>query len=98
VVSTFAGSGANGGADGIGTAASFNNPRGIAVDGSGTVYVTDRLNRKVRKITAAGVVSTLAGSGATVTFDGPVGIAVDSSGNVLVTDADNHTIRKLTKD
>jgi sugar lactone lactonase YvrE len=107
VVSTFAGSGEFGSADGSGTAASFNFPFGVAADGSGNLYVADTENSKIRKITAAGVVSTLAGSGAVgsaddsgaaSSFNEPSGIAVDSSGNVLVADSSNHTIRKLTRD
>ena len=62
-VTTLAGSGSLGSADGTGTAASFDNPRGVAVDGSGNVYVADTEGHLIRKITSAGVVTTLAGSG-----------------------------------
>eukprot|EP01037_Dinobryon_pediforme_P008342 gene8341-8428_t len=62
-VSTFAGSGAAGAADSLGTAASFNGPAGIAVDVSGNVYVADSNNNLIRKITPGGLVSTIAGSG-----------------------------------
>ena len=61
-VTTFAGSGSAGSADGAGTEAEFSNPVSVAVDSNGNVYVSDRGNRTVRKITPAGVVSTLAGS------------------------------------
>src|SRR4029453_11354279 len=61
VVSTLAGSGVPGSADGTGTAASFNKPAGIAVDAAGVVYVADYNNYTIRRITAAGVVTTLAG-------------------------------------
>ncbi len=54
-VTTLAGSGSQGSANGTGTAASFSNPRGIAVDGSGNVYVADYANHLIRKITLAGV-------------------------------------------
>jgi len=103
-VSTLAGNGTVGFADGIGVEAQFNRPCGVAVDASGNVYVGDRDNNRIRKITSAGVVSTLAGSeigfadgeGTTAKFCFPQGIAVDASGNVYVADMGNHRIRKIT--
>ncbi len=104
-VTTFAGSGSQGSADGTGTAATFYDPSGVAVDGSGNVYVGDTYNHLVRKITSAGVVTTLAGSGSqgsangtgtAASFSNPRGIAVDGSGNVYVADYANHLIRKIT--
>jgi sugar lactone lactonase YvrE len=105
VVTTLAGSaGVEGTADGTGTAALFHSPRGVAVDGSGNVYVTDSQNCTIRKITPAGVVTTLAGipgtfanqegTGAGALFDVPVGIAVDSSGNLYVGSTLGYTISK----
>jgi serine/threonine-protein kinase len=105
LVSTFAGSGSQGSSDGTGTSASFSYPIGIAVDVSGNVYVTDAGNNLIRKITSAGVVSTLAGSGSIGSTDGtgtaasfndPNGVAVDGSGNVYVADMNNNLIRKIT--
>jgi sugar lactone lactonase YvrE len=106
-ITILAGSpGASGSADGTGSAARFNVPQGIAVDGSGNVYVGDSGNGTVRKITSAGVVTTLAGTpgatgsadgtGGAASFDLPCGLAVDASGNVYVADAANQTIRKIT--
>jgi streptogramin lyase len=107
VVTTVAGTaGAIGSADGPGAAARFYHPRGVAVDGSGNVFVADADNSTIRKITSAGVVTTLAGTsrsydsadgtGAAARFNGPFGVAVDGSGNVYVADTNNSTIRKIT--
>jgi sugar lactone lactonase YvrE len=107
IVSTLAGlAGSAGSANGSGSAARFNNPSGVAVDSGGNVYVGDRGNNTIRKITSAGVVSTLAGlagssgstdaNGSAARFTEPQGVAVDNAGNVYVTDTDNHTIRKIT--
>jgi len=105
VISTFAGTGSAGHAEGIGSTALFNSPYGVAVDSRGNVYVADNGNHRIRKITPAGVVSTFAGTGSAGHADGtgteaqfnlPYGVAVDSSGNVYVGDLDNHRIRKIT--
>jgi sugar lactone lactonase YvrE len=107
VVTTLAGkTGVSGSTDGTGAAARFNWPEGIAVDASGNVYVADTSNSTIRKITPAGVVTTLAGTagtygsadgtGTAATFDSPQGIAVDASGNVYVADKGNSEIRKIT--
>jgi len=107
VVTTLAGTaGITGSADGTGAAASFSSPTGVAADSAGNVYVADSANNTVRKITPAGVVTTLAGTsgtsgsvdgtGAAARFNGPADITVDATGNVYVTDMNNDTVRKIT--
>jgi hypothetical protein len=104
VVSTFAGSGIAGFVNGTGTAAQFDQPYGITIDPSGNIYVADRLNNAVRKITPAGVVSTFAGGtggyadgiGTAAQFRELYGLTSDASGNIFVPDFFNQRIRKIT--
>ena len=98
--------GASGSADGVGAAASFYFPNGLAIDGQGNLYVSDTQNVTIRKVTSDGVVTTVAGQvGAVGSVDGPArsakfsspqGVAVDTKGNLYVADARNNTIRKIT--
>ena len=106
-VTTLAGhAGVLGSSDGAGAAAGFRTPAGVAVDSAGNIYVADQANETIRKITAAGAVTTLVGAagadgsadgtGGAARFAGPVGVAVDGMGNVYVTDTENRTVRKVT--
>jgi sugar lactone lactonase YvrE len=92
--------------DGNAGEARFFVPEGVAVDRSGTVYVADRRNSTIRKITPAGVVSTLAGAprevgsqdgtGSAARFVSPSALTVDADGNLYVADSSDNTIRKVT--
>jgi hypothetical protein len=108
VVSTFAGNdnwGEPNSADGTGTAARFNYPNGIAATSGGTLYVADTNNHTIRKITSAGVVSTVAGIAGlrwttddglgVATLDSPKNLCCDASGNLYFFTSGN-TLRKLT--
>jgi serine/threonine-protein kinase len=105
-VSTFAGSTTSGFVNGVSSNAIFRMPYQAAVDNAGDVFVIDSLNYRVRRITAAGVVSTVAGSGTAGYADGygasaqfnteASGIAVNADGTVLyVGDSLNHRIRRV---
>ncbi|WP_448701999.1 IPT/TIG domain-containing protein [Mucilaginibacter sp. AW1-3] len=107
VMSTLAGSTLFGLKDGIGADARFFDPQGIAIDASGNLFVADRWNNAIRRVTAAGVVSTIAGNilpdapdfkegpGPDARFDWPHSIAVDAAGTIYVGDIFNSRIRKV---
>jgi ribosomal protein L6P/L9E len=104
-VTTLAGNGGQGALDGQALSSNFNSPWGVALDANGNMYIADSYNNKIRKLTAAGVVSTFAGTGAlgnndgaaaTATFNLPFGIVVDKNGNVYVSDIGSDNIRKIT--
>jgi sugar lactone lactonase YvrE len=110
VISTIAGTGISGfsGDGGAATSAQLSEPFGVAVDGSGNIYIVDTGNNRIRKITAAtGFISTIAGSD-TATFSGdgglataaridiPLGLALDGSGNIYLSEPFENRIRKIT--
>jgi len=107
VVSTFAGNGKLGAVDGKAEDASFSNLMDVAADSAGNLYVADSRNNLIRKISADGAVTTLAGSGKQGSDDGkgtaasfffPTALAADANGVVYVADTHNNMIRKIRPD
>ncbi|WP_423736473.1 IPT/TIG domain-containing protein [Chitinophaga caseinilytica] len=106
-VTTLAGNGSAGFANGTGLAAQFRNPSGLELDKDGNIMVADRLNHRIRKVTQAGATTTVAGDGNSGYLDGdaagarfadPYGITADAAGNIFVADLNNHKIRKVSVD
>ncbi|GGP23259.1 hypothetical protein GCM10010970_32590 [Silvimonas iriomotensis] len=106
MVSTVAGSGTSASQDGTGAGASFIYPKAIAIGPDGNLYVGDTSASQVRRVTPAGVVTTLAGSGVNgfsdgngtqATFNGVTGVAVDQNGTVYVSDYGNNAIRRISR-
>ncbi|MBL9114323.1 MAG: immunoglobulin domain-containing protein [Verrucomicrobiaceae bacterium] len=109
-VTTLAGqAGVSGSKDGTGATARFNFPSALAVTSAEVIYVADTGNHVIRRITSAGVVTTLAGeigisgfrdkllsSTSQARFNSPWGLVLDSTGNLIVCDSGNHVIRKVT--
>ncbi len=107
-VSIIAGGNSNGfsGDGGLATAAQLNGPEGVVSDGNGIVYIADSSNNRIRKIDAAGIITTIAGSGnngfsgdggpaASAQMSHPSGLALDGDGNLLIADPGNCMIRKM---
>lgn len=109
VITTIAGTGTAGySGDGMtATAAQLNYPITLAIDGSGSIYICDAVNHRIRKISSGGTISTVAGTGVlgfsgdggaatAATMNYPYGVAVDATGNIYVSDQVNHRIRKIS--
>ena len=108
-ISTVAGNGncCYSGDNGPATSANINSPEGIAVDSSGNLYIADTNNQRIRKVTAAGTITTVAGNGSagysgdtgaatSAQINNPRGVAVDSSGNLYIADTNNYRIREVS--
>ena len=109
IITTVAGTGTDGssGDGGAATSAQLNGPYGVSVDIYGNVYITDTFNNKIRMVTSAGIITTVAGTGdvgfsgdggaaTSAQLDYPYGVTVDISGNVYIADYFNHRIRMVT--
>ena len=101
-ISTYLGDG------GPATAASLSEPKGVAIDGAGNIYIADELNNCIRKVNTSGIINSFAGhppgfsgfsgdggAATAATLGGPKGIAVDGAGNIYFADAGNERIRKV---
>jgi DNA-binding beta-propeller fold protein YncE len=104
VVTTLAGNGKPGDADGLAATAQFNGPVGVAVDKAGNVFVADTYNDRIRRIAPDGIVTTIAGNGKpgdadgaahTAAFDTPSGIAVARDGTLYIADTGNDAVRAI---
>ncbi len=108
IITTVAGDGTTGysGDGGAANATSLNNPAGLVVDGSGNLYIADQSNHRIRRVSAGGTISTIAGNGigiyngdggmaTTTSLYAPWGVAIDGTGNLYIADALNHRIRKV---
>ncbi len=107
-ISTYAGTGEVGSSGDSGPAnqAEFNQPSGVACDAAGNLFIADTLNHRIRKVTTAGIISTIAGTGrqdfggdgglaTSAWLDSPSGLIVDSQGNLIFADTGNNRIRKI---
>jgi hypothetical protein len=110
VINTIAGTTSGFGGDGgLATSARLAYPCGVAVDAAGNVFIADRDNSRIRKVTPGGVISTVAGNGsfafsgdggpaASAKLSSPMGVAMDTAGNLFIADRDNNRIRKVALD
>jgi hypothetical protein len=111
IISTIAGTGTAGysGDGGPATQAQMRSPIGIASDSAGNLYIAEQVNNIIRKVSAAGIITTVAGNGTqgfsgdgglaiNASIDGPFGVAVDRVGNVYLTDSRSDRIRWVHRD
>ncbi|MFF9410829.1 NHL repeat-containing protein [Streptomyces anandii] len=111
IITTVAGNGQGGFVSdgGPAVATKIYNPHGVAVDGSGNLYIADYSNHRVRKVTPDGIITTVAGNGqpgfvsdggpaVATKLNAPIGVAVDRSGNLYIADYSNHRVRKVAPD
>jgi hypothetical protein len=109
IYTTFAGNGVWGfsGDGGSATAAQLKNPWNVAVDGMGNIFIADNHDNRIRKVTPAGIISTIAGNGlagfsgdggaaVSAKINGPVGVVADTYGNVFIADYVNRRVRKVS--
>jgi|GEM_PF-5554422 len=111
IISTIAGNGVSGfaGDGGLATLSRLNSPQGLTLDAAGNIYFCDALNYRIRKISAAGTISTIAGGGTSslpnagdgqiatlASLNQPHDVAIDNNGNLLITDWGNHRVRKVS--
>jgi len=109
VISTVAGNGTGGfgGDGGLATSAQLNAPSDVAVSAAGNLFIADRNNNRIRKVTPGGVISTVAGTGAqgfsadggpaiSTELNAPLGVAADTAGNLFIADYGNNRVRKVT--
>ncbi|PZF70923.1 NHL domain-containing protein [Taibaiella soli] len=108
IIATFAGNGTSGSAgdNGPATSANLNALGGLATDAAGNVYIADRSNHKIRKVNAAGTITTIAGNGSaamagdngaatSASLNYPAAVALDAAGNLYIADASNNRVRKV---
>lgn len=95
-VTTLAGNGQNKTADGLGTAASFQDPKGITIDAAGNLYITQG-DYLIRKVTPGGLVTTITAPPSVSKLNSPIGITTDPQGNLYVTDFSS-AIKKIAPD
>ncbi len=109
IITTVAGTGAAGytGDGGLATAATLNDPTGVAVDAAGDLFIADSGNNVIREVTPAGIITTIAGTGAAgytgngglatnATLNDPTGVALDAKGDLFIADSGNNVIREVS--